>query len=97
VKEIRPNHDTNAISKRNTDFIMTTTPNDHCTLPEHDEEFPTFIFKYNKTANLDEIIKSVKEYNSNSTSVLLAVPIELHHMIIFKMNRAAYLQVCYMQ
>ena len=77
---------------------MTTMPNDHCTLPEQVEEFPTFIFKYNKTASLDEIIKSVKEHNySNPIGVLLASPIKQHYVIIFKMNRAAYLQVCHIQ
>ena len=65
----------------------------HCGLPEHDEEFSTFIFVYSETTNLDKIIKSVKAAAKNSARVLLAKPIEHIHMIIFEMNRAAYLQV----
>ena len=65
----------------------------HCDLPEHNEEFPTFIFVYDETANLKKIIKSVRK-SKNSAIVLLAKAIEQVHMIIFQMNRAAYLQVC---
>ena len=98
VKQIRPSYDVPVISKRSIesvsdqDLITSTTLNGHCSLPEYDEEFPTLIFVYNKAANLDEIIKSLKEYNRNSARVLLAL--EQLHMIIFQMNRAAYLQVC---
>ena len=68
--------------------------NGHCGLGEHDEEFSTFIFVYNKAASLDKIIKSVKSYNRNSARVLLATAVEQAQMIIFQMNREAYLQVC---
>ena len=103
MKQIKPNYDTShsVIAKRNTeaipgqDIMIPTTLNGHCSLLEHDEEFPTFIFVYNKTANLDEIIKSVKEYNRNSARVLLAQAIEQLNMVIFQMSRAAYLQVCH--
>lgn len=99
VKWIRPNHHTSVISKRNTEVVseqhlmLSTTVNGHCDLPEHDEEFPTFIFVYNEGANLDKIINLIKRYNRNSASVLLAQPAKQLHMIIFQMNRAAYLQV----
>ena len=100
VKQIKPtNYDTTVITKRNTetipgqDLIIPTTRNGHCDMPEHDEEFPTLIFVYNKAANLDEIIKSLKEYNRNSARVILAIALEQPHMIIFQMSRAAYLQV----
>ena len=63
-------------------------------MPEHDEEFPTFIFVYNKAANLEKIIKSVKSSKENSARVILATAVEQAHIIIFQMNRAAYLQVC---
>ena len=99
VKEIRPN-DISTISKKSIESVSdqdlattNTTLNDHCGLPEYDEEFPTFIFVYSKAANLDEIIKLVKGYNSNPAGVILAAPIEELKMIIFQMNRAAYLQV----
>ena len=74
--------------------MTSTTLNGHCDLPEHDEEFPTFIFVYNEGENLNKIIKSIKRYNENSATVILAVAIEEVPMIIFQMNRAAYLQVC---
>ena len=98
VKQIGPSYDIPVISKRSIesvsdqDSITSTTLNGHCGLPEHDEEFPILLFVYNKAANLDEIVKSLKEYNRNSTRVLIAL--EQLHIIIFRMNRAAYLQVC---
>ena len=70
--------------------MTATSLNSHCGLPENDEEFSTFIFLYSETANLDKIIKSAK----TSVKVVLAKAIEGAHMIIFQMNRAAYLQVC---
>ena len=98
VKQIKPNYDTSVINKRSTkaiadqDIITPNTLTGHCGLPERDEEFSTFIFVYSETTNLDKIIKSVKAAK-NSARVLLAKPIEHIHMIIFEMNRAAYLQV----
>ena len=102
VKQIKPNYDTSVINKRNTeatsdkDITAPTTVTGHCGLPENDEEFPTFIFVYSKTANLDKIIKFVKSAK-DSARVLLAKPVEHVHMIIFQMNRAAYLQVIKIQ
>ena len=69
---------------------------DHCGLPEHDEEFPTFMFQYSKTANLDKVVESLKGYNRNSARILTALPLEQVHMIIIQMNRVAYLQVQYL-
>lgn len=69
---------------------------DHCGLPEHDEEFSTFMFQYSKTANLEKIVESLKGYNRNSARILTAVPLEQVHMIIIQMNRVAYLQVQYL-
>ena len=100
VKQINPNHNTSVISKRNTEsssnqnLVTSTTSTGHCDLPEHDEEFSTFIFAYNETANLKKIIRSIKR-ERNSARVLLAVAMEEANMIIFQMNRAAYLQVCH--
>ena len=102
VKQIKPNHDTSVINKRSTeavsdqDIITPTTSTGHCGLPENEEEFSTFIFVYSETANLDKIVKSVKR-TKDSAKVLLAKPIEHVHMIIFQMNRAAYLQVIKIQ
>ena len=101
IKQIRPNHDASVISlnKRNTEstsdmkVTMPASLTGHCDLPEYDEEFSTFIFVYDETASLTEIAESIKSCR-NSAQVTLAVAIEDVHMIIFQMNRAAYLQVC---
>ena len=99
IKQIKPNHDTSVINKRNTEsvsdqnVVTSDTLIDHCDLPEYDEEFSTFIFVYNETENLDSVITSTQRYGKPA-KVLLALAIEEVHMIIFQMNRAAYLQVC---
>ena len=99
VKKIKPNYDTSVINKRSTEsasdqnVATSDTLTGHCNLPEHDEEFSTYIFVYSETANLDKIIASTKGYK-NTAKVLIAIAIEEVHMIIFQMNRAAYLQVC---
>ena len=101
MKQIKPHYDTTVITKRNTeiassqDVMISSTVSGYCGMPEHDEKFPTFIFVYNKAASLDEIIKSLKEYNENSARIVLAIAVEQLHMIIFQMNREAYLQVCH--
>ena len=98
VKQIKPNYDTSVINKRNTETVSNqditpTILTGWCGLPEHDEKFSTFIFVYSETANLDKIIKSIQTAK-NSSRVILAKAIEEVHMIIFQMNRAAYLQAC---
>ena len=101
IKQIRPNHDVSVISvnKRNTEStsnteVLVPSPlTGHCDLPEYDEEFSTIIFIYNETASLTETAESVKGYR-NPARVMLATVIEGVHMIIFQMNREAYLQVC---
>ena len=99
IKRIKPNHNISIITKRNAeeiskqDLMKSTSLTGHCGLPEHDEEFPTFIFVYNEVTHLNKITKSVRRYNRNSARVHLAVVVEQAHMIIFQMNRAAYLQV----
>ena len=65
----------------------------HCGLPETQEEFPKFIFVYKKGADLDAIAKSVKANTENSAEVKTAVTLHFLDMIIFEMNRAAYLMV----
>ena len=96
MKQINPNHNTSVISKRNTESSskqnLVKSLTSHCDLPEHNEEFSTYIFVYNETANLKKIIRSIKR-ERNSARVLLAVAMEEANMIIFQMNRAAYLQV----
>ena len=72
---------------------MPTPLTGHCDLPEYDKEFSTIIFIYNETASLTETAESVKGYR-NPARVMLATVIEGAHMIIFQMNREAYLQVC---
>ena len=73
--------------------MMPASLTGHCNLPEYDEEFSTFIFVYNETASLTETAESIKSCR-NPAKVMLAEVIEEVHMIIFQMNRAAYLQVC---
>lgn len=102
VKEITPNHESSIISKGNAESIpkqdfttsTSTTLTGHCGLPKVDVKFPVFVFVYNETANLKRIVKSMKRYNKKSAKVLLAEAIDQIHMIIFQMNRAAYLKVC---
>ena len=65
----------------------------HCGLPEHTEEFPKYIFVYNRGVDLDAIVKSVEGYTDNSAEVMSAKPLHNLDMIIFQMNRAAYLNV----
>ena len=101
IKQIKPNHDTSVINKRSTEsavsdqnVVTSNTLIDHCGLPEYyDEEFSTYIFVYNETENLDNVITSTQGYG-NPAKVLLALAVEEVHMIIFQMNRPAYLQVC---
>ena len=99
MKEIKPGHELSFTRKRNTesvskrDLVVHTALIDHCGLPVHDKKFPTFVFKYSKTANLDKIIELLKGYNRNSARILTAIPLEQIHMIIIQMNRRAYLQV----
>ena len=73
--------------------MMSTPLTGHCDLPEYDEEFSTIIFIYNETVSLTETAESIKGYR-NPARVMLATVIEGVHMIIFQMNREAYLQVC---
>ena len=96
VKQIRPSYeDTSVISKRDAEDLVTSSSlTNHCSLPEDDQEFQNFTFVYNKGTDLEEIIKSIKTYNKSLAGVLLAKPLKYLHMIIFQMNRAAYLWVC---
>ena len=99
IEQIKSNHNTSVINKRSIksvpaqNKVTSTTLTDHCDLPEYDEEFSTYIIVYNETAKLRKITRSVKS-NKNSARVILAIVIKEAHMIIFQMNRAAYLQVC---
>lgn len=95
VKEIKPNRDVSVINKR--DATTTTeqdlTTSDPCDLPEHNEEFPRIIFQYKKETDLDAIKETVEQYTKNSAQVESAIVLQFLDIIIFKMNRAAYLQV----
>jgi len=99
VTSIMPNYDLSVINKRD---VTTTTEQDftstnpHCSLPETTEEYPTFIFRYNveDASELYTIKEAVQRYTGNSADVQLAIVAESLNMIIFKMNRAAYLEVC---
>ena len=98
VESIIPNYDTSVIYKRE---VTATTKQDfsntnpHCSLPETVEEYPTFIFGYNveDAAELNTIKEAVEGYTDNSADVQFANVAGLLNMIIFKMNRAAYLKV----
>jgi len=87
------------INKRD---VTTTTEQDftskspHCSLPETTEEYPTFIFGYNveDASELYTIKEAVQGYTGNSANVQSVEVVELVKIIIFKMNRAAYLKVC---
>ena len=95
VTEIKPNHDISVINKRDAADISeqdTTTPGP-CDLPEHKDEFPNIIFTYKVGADLDAIKETVEKYTENSAEVQSAIVLDFLDMIIFKMNRAAYLQV----
>ena len=95
VTEIKANHDVSVINKRNAADVTeqdTTTPGP-CDLPEHKDEFPNIIFTYKVGADLDNIKKSVENYTENSAEVQSVTVLHFLDMIIFKMNRAAYLQV----
>ena len=63
-------------------------------MPERDEEFSRYIFVYNKGADVEAIKTSVEGYAENLAQVKSAVALESLDMIVFEMNRAAYLQVC---
>ncbi|XP_065910718.1 uncharacterized protein [Dysidea avara] len=96
VEAIIPNYDTSVINKRE---VTTTTEQDfspHCSLPEVTEEYPTFIFGYNveDATELYTIREAVEGYTDNSADVQSAIVAEFLNMIIFKMNRAAYLKAC---
>ena len=73
-----------------------TSTSPHCSLPETTDEYPTFIFGYNveDTSELYTIKEAVQGYTGNSANVQSAQVAELVKIIIFKMNRAAYLEVC---
>ena len=78
--------------------VTATTKQDsspHCSLPVTTEEYPTFIFRYNveDAIELNEIKKAVEGYNDNFTVVQSAIVAESLKIIIFTMNRAAYLKV----
>ena len=91
VKEIKVNHGT--VSKRDVTSeqeVKTTAP---CDLPEHNDEFPRFIFQYKDGTDLDAIKQSVEGYTENSAQVRSVIVLENLDTIIFIMNRAAYLQV----
>jgi len=93
-----PNYDTSVINKRD---VTTTTEQDfsstrpHCSLPETTEEYPTFIFGYSveDATELYAIKEAVEGCSDNSAIVQSAIVAEFLSMIIFKMNRAAYLKV----
>ena len=74
--------------------LTSTSP--HCSLPETTEEYPTFIFRYNveDASELFTIKEAVQGYTGNSADVQSVQVAELVKIIIFKMNRAAYLEVC---
>ena len=98
VESIIPNYDTSVIEKR--DITATTeqdfsSTNPHCSLPETVEEYPTFIFGYNveDATELNTIKEAVEGYTDNSADVQSANVAEFLNIIIFKMNRAAYLKV----
>ena len=95
VTEIKANHDVSVINKRNVADVpeQTTTTPGPCDLPEHNDEFPNIIFIYKVGADLDAIKKSVENYTENSAQVQSVTVLDFLDMIIFKMNRAAYLQV----
>ena len=100
MKQIKPNPNSSDVSKRNAetisgqDLMTSSAMIGHCDLPVHHEDISTYIFVYNEIANLNSIMKSVKR-NRSPARVDLAISIEGAHMIIFQMNRAAYLQVCH--
>ena len=48
---------------------------------------------YKKGADLDAIAKSLEAYTENSAEVKSALPLHNLDIIIFQMNRAAYLKV----
>ena len=99
MNSIIPNYDRSVINKRD---VTTTTDHDfsntnpHCSLSETTEEYPAFIFGYNveNAAELYTIKEAVEGYTDNSADVQFAIVAGLLNMIIFKMNRAAYLKVC---
>ena len=91
VKEIQVKHD--SISKRDVTTEQEVTTSGPCDLPEHKEEFPRIIFQYNNGADLEAIKNTVEEYTDNSAQVQSANVLSFLDTIIFRMNRAAYLQV----
>ena len=91
VKEIKVNHGT--VSKRDVTSGQEVSTSGPCDLPEHNDEFPSFIFVYKRGADLNAIAKSVEAYTENSAEVKLALPLHTLGMIIFQMNREAYLKV----
>ena len=94
-----PNYDLSVINKRD---VTATTEQDytstspHCSLPETTEEYPTFIFRYNveNASKLYTIKEAAQGYTGNFANVQFAIVAESLNTIIFKMNRAAYLEVC---
>ena len=98
MKSIMPNHDTSVIYKRDATAtteqdLASTSP--HCDLPQKIEEYPTFIFGYRveDATELYQIKEEVEGYTENSADVQSATVAENVKVIIFKMNRAAYLKV----
>ena len=92
VQEITSNHDTSSINKRDATEQDTTTSSP-CDLPEHKDEFPNFIFTYKSGVDLDAIKNSVEQLTENSAQVKSTTVLHFLDMIIFQMNREAYLQV----
>ena len=91
VKEIKPKY--NGINKRDATTEQEVTTSGHCNLPEHKDEFPYIIFQYEDGADLEAIKKSAEDYTDNSAQVQSAIVLGNLDTIIFRMNRAAYLQV----
>ena len=56
-------------------------------------EFPRIIFQYKKGTDLDAIKETIEQYTENSAKAESVIVLQNLDTIIFKMNRAAYLQV----
>jgi len=75
---------TDVTTTKEQDFSST---NHHCTLPEITEEYPTFT---EDGTDLYTIKEAVEGYIAD---VQFAIVVGIINVIIFKMNRAAYLKV----
>jgi len=78
---------TNVTTTKEWDFSST---NPDCSLPEITEEYPTFM---EDGTDLYTIKEAVEGYIDNSADVQFAIVVGIINIIIFKMNRAAYLKV----